>query len=135
MTDVITILEAATQWVTESVTEPTIKSGQLHSLSMMSRGMIVDLISDDGDLVGVVDRNRYSVDSHEIWTCSMVSSTSLADLQAMLGCLRRILAEYTRVEDHENHFEWQGGEYNRFNNSRHEFHFAIVKKKSMVEEW
>ena len=135
MTDVNTILEEATQWVTESVTEPQIKTGQLHSLSMMSRGIVVMKINSDDELVGVLDRNRYSINSHEIWSCDVVSMTSFADLDAIVGVIKRILAEYTKVESEENHFEWQGGDYVHFNNIRFEFHFAIIKKKSMIAEW
>jgi len=135
MTNVKTILEAATQWVTEGVTEPTVKTGQLHSLHLMNRGIMLSIITADDDLVGVLDRNRYSINSHEIWTCSVVSNTSLTDLQNIVTTIKRILAEYSRVEDHENHFEWQSGDYSRWNNSRHEFHFAIIKKKSMIAEW
>lgn len=135
MTSVITVLESATQWVTESVTEPQVKSAQVMSLHQMSRGILVGIVTTDDELVGVIDRNLYSVDSHTIWMCSVVSSTSLADLEAILGCIKRILAQYERVEDEENHFEWQSGEYNRFNNVRHEYHFAIIQKKSAIAEW
>lgn len=135
MTNLKTVLEGASQWATESLTEPQVKSQQLHSLHLMTRGIMIGLLNDDDALVGVVDRNLYSIHSHEIWTCSVVSSTSLTDLRAIVGCIKRILAEYTRVEDHENHFEWQGGEYSRFNNVRHEYHFAVVKKKSAIAEW
>lgn len=135
MTDVDSILDAATQWATESVTEPQIKTGQLHSLAIMSRGIVVMKINSNDELIGVVDRNRYSIDSHEIWTCDIVSMTSFADLDAIVGCVKRILAEYVPVVGNENHFEWQGGDYVHFNNIRFEFHFAIIKKKSGIAEW
>lgn len=134
MTDVNTILDNATQWATESVTKPTIKTGQLHSLDMMTRGIVVRKIVSDDELVGVVDRNRYSIDSHEIWSCGIVTMTSFADLEAIIQCIKRILAEYTFTTT-ENHLEWQGGDYIHFNNIRFQFQFGIVLKKSMIAEW
>jgi len=134
MTDVNTILDNATQWATESVTKPTIKTGQLHSLDMMTRGIVVRKIVSDDELVGVVDRNRYSIDSHEIWSCGIVTMTSFADLEAIIQCIKRVLAEYTFTTT-ENHLEWQGGDYIHFNNIRFQFQFGIVLKKSMIAEW
>lgn len=134
MTDVNTILDNATQWATESVTKPTIKTGQLHSLDMMTRGIVVRKIVSDDELVGVVDRNRYSIDSHEIWSCGIVTMTSFADLEAIIQCIKRILAEYTFTTT-ENHLEWQGGDYIHFNNIRFQFQFGVVLKKSMIAEW
>lgn len=134
MTDLDSILENATQWATESVTKPTIKTGQLHNLDMMSRGIVVRKITSDDELVGVVDRNRYSLNSHEIWSCSIVTMTSFADLEAVIQCIKRILAEYTFTGT-ENHLEWEGGDYLHFNNIRFEFHFGVVVKKSMIAEW
>ena len=134
MTDVDSVLDSATQWATEGVTKPSILTGQLHSILMMSRGIVVKKINRDDDLIGVIDRSAYSIDSHEIWTCGVVSSTSFADLEAVLGCIKRIFAEYTLTST-ENHFEWQGGDYKHFNNIRFEYHFAIVRKLSMIKEW
>ena len=134
MTDVNTILDNATQWATESVTKPTIKTGQLHSLDMMTRGIVVRKIVSDDELVGVVDRNRYSIDSHEIWSCGIVTMTSFADLEAIIQCIKRVLAEYTFTTT-ENHLEWQGGDYIHFNNIRFQFQFGVVLKKSMIAEW
>lgn len=134
MTDVNSVLDSASQWATESVTKPSIKTGQLISLYMMSRGIVVKKINRDDDLIGIIDRSAYSIDSHEIWTCGVVSMTSFADLEAILGCIKRILAEYTLTST-ENHFEWQGGDYFHFNNIRFEYHFAIIRKLSMIKEW
>ena len=78
MTDVDSILDSATQWATESVTKPLIKTGQLHNISMMSRGIVVKKVNSDDELVGVVDRHAYSIDSHEVWLCAKVSSTTFA---------------------------------------------------------
>ena len=134
MTDVNSILNDASQWTTEGVTKPSIKTGQLHSIGMMSRGIVVKKINRDDDLIGVIDRSAYSIDSHEIWTCNVVSMTSFADLEAILGCIKRILAEYA-LSTTENHLEWQGGDYIHFNNIRFEYYFAIIRKISMIKEW
>ncbi len=135
MTDVNTILDNATQWVTESVTKPTIKVGQLHSIRMMNRGIVVKRISSDDELFGVIDRNAYSVESQEAWTCGMVSTTSEDDLDAIIGCVKRILAEYGQVSGEETYLTWQGGEYKYFNNVRFEFYFVILRKKSLQQEF
>lgn len=135
MTDIDSILDNATQWATESVTKPSIKTGQLHSIHLMSRGIVVQKLRSDDELIGVVDRNRYSVRSHDIWSCAMVSMTSAADLDAMIGCIKRIVAEYTQVVDQEAHLNWEGGEFNIWNNIRFEFYFTIIRKKSMIAEW
>ena len=135
MTSINSILENATQWVTEGVTEPTIKTGQLHSLTMMSRGIVVKKVKSDDELIGVIDRNAYSINSHEVWTCGMVSSTSEADLEAIVGCVKRIIAEYTQVAGHETYLDWDGGEYNIINNIRFEFHFAILRQKALQTEF
>ena len=134
MTDVDDVLNNATQWATEGITKPLIKTGQLHSINIMRRGIVVKEINFDDDLVGVFDRNRYSIDSHDIWSCAVVSSISFADLKNILGVIKRILAEYTPTAT-ENHFEWQGGDYKHFNNVRFECYFAIIKKKSMIIEF
>jgi len=134
MTDINTILEDATQWATESVTEPTIKTGQLHSIDLMTRGIVVKKITSDDELVGVIDRNRYSVNSHEIWSVHIATQTSATDMKNIIGCIKRICAEYTFTSD-ENHLEWQGGDYVIHNNKRWEFYFSIVRKKSGITEW
>ena len=135
MTSINSILENATQWVTESVTEPTIKTGQLHSLAMMSRGIVVKKIKSDDELIGVMERNAYSINSHEVWVCGMVSSTSEADLEAIVGCVKRIIAEYPQVAGHETYLNWDGGEYNIINNIRFEFHFVILRQKALQTEF
>jgi hypothetical protein len=53
----------------------------------------------------------------------------------MLGVIKRIVAEYDPVEDHENHLNWNGGEYTIFNNVRFEFNFVIIRMKSGIAEW
>lgn len=127
MTDVNDILDNATQWATESVTKPTIKTGQLHSIHLMTRGIVVKRVSKDDEIVGVLDRSRYSIDSHEIWICRAVSSTSEADLANIEKVIKRICAEYTQVAGEETYLNWQGGDYKIFNNVRFEFTFAIVR--------
>lgn len=134
MTDIDSILDNATQWATESVTKPTIKTGQIHNITMMSRGIVVKRVSSDDELIGVIDRHAYSIDSHEIWVCAMVSSTSENDLDGIVGCVKRIIAEYVATST-ESHLDWQGGDYKYFNNVRFEFFFAIVRKKSMRLEF
>ncbi len=134
MTDVDDILNNATQWATESVTKPSILTGQLHSIDIMTRGMVVKRATASDDLTGVVDRNRYSIDSHEIWTCYIVTMTSMTDLDAMIGCIKRICAEYIPTSE-ENHLEWQGGDFVHFNNVRFAYYFAIVVKKSAIAEF
>jgi len=85
-------------------------------------------------LTGVIDRNAYSLDSHEIWMCSMVDSTA-ASLEAMIGCVKRILAEYTQVEGEETYLNWAGGDYDIWNNVRITFTFAIMRMKSVQTEF
>jgi len=134
MTDVDDILNNATQWTTEGVTKPTIKTGQLRGIDTMTRGIVVKRLHDDDELIGVLDRNRYSVDSHEVWRCAIVTMTSMDDLDNIRNCVKRICAEYTFTDD-ENHLEWQGGDFVHFNNVRFAYYFAIIKKKSMVAEF
>ena len=133
-TDVDSILDNATQWATEGITKPAIKTGQLHSIKMMTRGMVVKRVSSDDELIGVIDRHAYSIDSHEIWICGIVSSTSEDDLDDIVECVKRIIAEYEATSA-ESHLTWQGGDYKPFNNVRFEFFFAIVRKKSMRLEF
>ena len=135
MTDINTILDNATQWTTEGVTKPAIRTGQLISLDMMSRGIVVLKVSSDDELIGVVDRHAYSVNSHEIWVCGMVSSTSFADLENIIGVIKRIIAEYTQVDGEETYLNWSGGDYKHWNNKRFEFRFAIVRMKSLQTEF
>ena len=135
MTSINSILENATQWVTEGVTEPTIKTGQLHNIAMMSRGIVVQKIKSDDELIGVMERNAYSINSHEVWICQMVSSTSEADLEAIIGCVKRIIAEYSQVAGHETYLNWDGGEYNIINNIRFEFSFVILRQKALQTEF
>jgi len=134
MTDVDDILKNATQWATESVTKPSIFTGQLHSVRQMTRGIVVKKVSSDDELTGVIDRNAYSVSSHEVWICTMVDSTA-ADLKAMLGCVKRIIAEYEQVAGEETYLNWAGGEYKIWNNKRFEFRFAIMRFKSVQTEF
>lgn len=135
MTDIDSILDNATQWATESVTKPTIKVGQLHSLNMMSRGIIVKRVSSDDELIGVVDRHAYSIDSQEAWICGIVTHTSEDDLDNIVGCIKRIIAEYGMVDNEETYLNWAGGDYKYFNNIRFEFHFVIVRKKVSQTEF
>ena len=135
MTDIDYILDNATQWATESVTKPSILTGQLHSIMMMTRGIVVKKINFDDELIGIVDRNAYSVSSHEIWSCVMVSSTSFADLEAMIGVVKRIIAEYTQVVDEETYLNWAGGDYKHWNNTRFQVNFAIVRNKALQTEF
>lgn len=135
MTDINTILDDATQWATEGVIKPVIKTGQLHSIKMMSRGIVVKKLTSDDELIGVVDRHAYSIDSHEIWACVMVSSTSFDDLENIIGVVKRIIAEYTQVVDEETFLNWAGGDYNHWNNKRFEFSFAIMRMKSLQTEF
>ena len=135
MTDINTILENATQWATESVTKPTIKVGQLHSLAMMSRGIVTKRVTSEDELIGVMERNAYSINSHEVWICGMVSSTSEDDLDDIIGVCKRIIAEYTQVAGQETYLDWDGGDFVYFNNTRFEFHFVILRKKSLQTEF
>lgn len=135
MTDVDDILDNATQWTTESVTKPTIKTGQLHSSHLMTRGIVVQKLRSEDELIGVVDRNRYSIRSHDVWSCVAVTHTSEADLDAIIGCMKRIIAEYTPVADNETYLNWSGGEISNFNNIRFEFYFVITRQKAMIAEW
>ncbi len=135
MTDIDTILDNATQWATESITKPSIKTGQLHSIEMMSRGIVVKKITSDDELIGVVDRHTYSIDSQEIWVCAMISSTSFSDLEDIIGVVKRIIAEYEQVANNETYLTWAGGDYNHWNNRRFEFRFAIARMKSRQTEF
>lgn len=135
MTDVNSILDNATQWTTEGITKPSILTGQLHSTKMMSRGIVVKKVSSDDELIGVVDRNAYSIASHEIWVCQMVSSTSMSDLEDMIGVVKRIIAEYGQVSGEETYLNWVGGEYKHWNNKRFHFSFAILRYKSLQTEF
>jgi len=134
MTDIDDILDNATQWATESVTKPSILTGQLHSTKLMTRGIVVKKVSSNDELIGVIDRNAYSVDSHEVWMCDIVSSTN-ADLVAMVGTVKRIIAEYTQVSGEETYLNWAGGEFSIWNNSRFMFSFAIMRMKSIQTEF
>jgi len=134
MTDVDDILDNATQWATESVTKPTILTGQLYNTKQMTRGIVVKKVSSDDELTGVIDRNAYSVSSHELWICAMVDPTA-AGLEAMLGTVKRIIAEYKQVPDEETYLNWAGGEYKIWNNKRFEFRFAIIRFKSVQTEF
>ncbi len=135
MTDINTILDNATQWATESVTKPSIKTGQIHSLSMMTRGIVVQRVSSEDQLVGIIDRNAYSIDSTEMWICSIVTHTSEDDLDNIVGCVKRIIAEYGQVQGEETYLNWDGGNYNYFNNIRFEFNFVILRMKAMQTEF
>jgi hypothetical protein len=135
MTDIDSILDNATQWATEGITKPAIKTGQLHSLRIMSRGIVVKKLTSDDELIGVVDRHAYSVNSHEIWACGIVSMTSFADLEDMIGVVKRIVAEYTQVADEETYLTWAGGDYKHWNNKRFEFRFAIIRNKALQTEF
>jgi len=134
MTDINNILINAIQWETENVTKPSILTGQLHNIQMMLRGIVVKKMSSNDELMGVIDRNVYSVDSHEIWTCEMID-ISADDLEAMIGCVKRIIAEYTQVEGEETYLTWAGGEYFIWNNVRFGFSFAIMRMKSVQTEF
>ena len=134
MTDVDSILDNATQWTTESLTKPTIKTGQIYSLHFLSRGIIVRRASSEDELVGVIDRNAYSFESQEAWLCSIVSTTE-DDLDNIIGCVKRILAEYTQVSGHETYMTWQGGDFRTFNIVSFEFHFVILRQKAMQTEY
>jgi len=134
MADINDILNDATQWATESITKPKILTGQLRNIDTMTRGIVVKRLTNNDELVGVIDRNRYSIDSHEIWNCAVASMTSFVDLDNILGVIKRICAEYTATSA-ENHLEWQGGDYVHFNNIRFVYYFALIKKKSMIAEW
>lgn len=135
MTDINSILDNATQWTTEGVTKPSIVTGQLWSLSMMSRGIVCYKLTSEDELTGVIDRHTYSVDSYEAWTVGMVSSTSFADLESIIGCVKRICAEYSQVSGHETYLTWMGGTYKHFNNKRFEFKFTILRMKSLQAEF
>lgn len=135
MTDINSILDNATQWATEGVTKPTIKVGQTYNISMMSRGIVVKRVTSEDELIGVIDRNAYSIDSHEAWICAMVSSTSEDDLDNIIGVVKRILAEYPQVSGHETYLNWQGGDFKPFNNVRWEFYFNILRMKSLQTEF
>jgi len=135
MTDINSILDNATQWATESVTKPSILTGQLHNISMMSRGIVVKKMSSEDQLIGVMSRNAYSVDSVEMWTCDIVSHTSFADLEAIIGVVKRIIAEYGQVADEETYLNWDGGSYTHFNNIRFEFRFVILRNKALQVEY
>jgi poly-beta-hydroxyalkanoate depolymerase len=134
MTDVNDILNNALQWTIEGITKPSIKTGQIQSIKTMNRGIVVKIVNSDDELIGVIDRHAYSIDSHEIWICAMVSSTSQNDLTNIIGCVKRICAEH-EANTAESHLEWQGGDYKIFNNKRFEFFFAIMRKKSMRLEF
>jgi hypothetical protein len=133
MTDIDDILNNATQWTTESVTKPTIKEAQLHSLAMMTRGIIVSKIRSDDALTGVIDRNKYSVNSHDMWSVGIVDSTD-AGREAIVGCVKRIIAEYSATTT-ETYLDWEGGEYSQWNGRRFEFYFVILRKKSVIAEF
>jgi len=135
MTDIDSILDNATQWTTEGVTKPTIKVGQTYSIKLMSRGIVVKRVTSEDELIGVIDRNAYSINSHEAWICDIVSSTSEDDLDNIMGCIKRILAEYSQVSGHETYLSWQGGDFKPFNNVRWEFHFIILRMKSLQTEF
>lgn len=134
MTDIDSILDNATQWTTESVTKPTIKTGQLFSAHQMNRGIVVRKVTRDDQLVGIVDRSHYSVDSHEAWICDIVSTTS-ADLENMIGCVYRIIAEYPYTDGEETYLTWEGGTYRIVNNFRFSYSFVILRKKSIQSEF
>jgi len=134
MTDVDSILDNATQWATEGVTKPTIKTGQLHSVRMMTRGIIVKKVTRDDELIGVVDRSKYSVRSHDAWVCAITTMTSADDLENIIGCIYRIIAEYTQTST-ETYLDWQGGTYDIWNNKRWTFRFAILRNKALQSEF
>lgn len=135
MTDINNILDNATQWATESVTKPSILTGQLHDINMMSRGIVVKRISSEDQLIGVMERNAYSINSMEMWTCDFVSHTSYADLEAMIGVVKRIIAEYGQVDGEETYLNWDGGDFMIFNNVRFEFRFVILRNKALQTEF
>lgn len=135
MTDINTILDDASQWATESVTKPTIKTGQIHNLAMMVRGITTQRVSSEDQLIGVMTRNAYSINSVEMWICDIVTHTSEDDLDNIVGVVKRIIAEYGQVSGHETYLTWDGGDYRTFNNIRFEFHFVILRNKALQTEY
>jgi hypothetical protein len=135
MTDINSVLDNATQWTTEGVTKPSILTGQLHNINMMGRGIVTTRVSSEDQLIGVMERNAYSVNSIEMWTCDMVSNISYADLENMVGVVKRIIAEYGQVAGEETYLNWDGGEFYIFNNVRFEFHFVILRNKALQTEF
>jgi len=130
MTDLDSILDNATQWATEGVTKPTITTEQLLSIYQFTRGIVVRLLDDSDELMGVIDRRYYSPDSHDAWACKIVSST-LSDLRDIKNVIKRICAEYAPTST-ENIMEWQPATYKIFNNVRFEYTFVILIRRAVL---
>lgn len=133
MTDFNDILDNATQWATEGVTKPAIVVGQLISIRQYTRGIIVRLVSNEDEIIGVIDRRFYDPDSHDAWTCVLVAPT-LADMRAIMGVIKRISAEYSPTAT-ENILRWESGDYDIFNNTRFTFDFVVLIHKALIAEW
>lgn len=130
MTDLNDILDDATQWATEGITKPTITTEQLLSISQFNRGIVVRLLSDTDELMGVIDRRYFTPESHDAWSCK-IASTSLSDLKDIKNTIKRIIAEYDPTSE-ENILEWQSATYGIFNNVRFTYTLVIILRKAVI---
>lgn len=133
MTDFNDILDNATQWATEGVTKPSIKEGQIYNINQFTRGIVVKAVTNEDEIIGVIDRRFYDPDSHDAWICDVAAPTR-ADLLSIIGVIKRICAEYAPTSA-ENILRWESGDYGLFNNTRFTFNFVVLIHKALIAEW
>jgi len=77
---------------------------------------------------GITERRFFNPDASDMWVCWAISPTE-ANTELLIKAIKKICATFTPTSE-ENILQWEGGEWKPFNNTRYEFRFILIRRKS-----
>lgn len=118
-------------WNGTNVTEPTIVRAEMRTSKIYKRIVTCRLMRQREDYMGIIDRDKYTPESHDGWVVRIVSTTQ-SDAKDMINETRRICAKYNGTTGEDKFITWEVGDWETKLPYRWEFRFIVMVKKAGV---
>lgn len=118
-------------WNDGNVTKPAIIRAEVKSLNLYDRAITVRLMRKEEDYMGIINRDKYSPQSHDGWIVRVVSNTQ-SDAEDIINETRRIVAQYNGTDDEDQFGLWELGDWETIVPFRWEFRFVVMIEKAGI---
>lgn len=126
--DINTIFNSDWTTATGSVVKPTFINKRYISAKVYKRVVEEERIRKIEEAMGIIERTRYTPESHIGWRVTIVSSTQ-TDAEDLINECRRICAAFIPTAT-ERQLIWEGGDWSNPKAWRFEFTFVVFVRIS-----
>jgi len=128
MTDINTILDD--NWDTDICAKPSFIKFYSDNYRAYKRVIATSVSNIDDEVIGLMDRLHFSVDSHDGYTC-LIATTTKADMLNILKAMKKSCIKYDPTSA-ESMIKWEGGSTRIFNAVLFEIRLIIIINKAGV---